>query len=170
MIDLTDGVVLLRAWRLEDAEWYASQSKDADIQQNTTEPANLTSAVVAEAIRRYADDPRHVGWAICDATTGELLGNLALDLPDGEVSYWLAGPARGRGVATRAVNALAAYAFGAHHLHELKLWTRRGNSASANVARRAGFVRAPNLDKTIEARGESWPAECYRLTPDALPS
>jgi [ribosomal protein S5]-alanine N-acetyltransferase len=109
---LTDDVIVLRPWRSDDAEWYATQSKDAAIQQNTAEPAGLTASTVADAIARYADDPDHLGWAICAAGTGELLGNASLDRTHGEVSYWVAATARGRGTATRAVRLVIAYAFG----------------------------------------------------------
>ena len=52
-------------------------------------------------------------------------------------------------------------------LEELRLWVRRGNKASVNVARSAGFVRAPDLDGDVAMREDVWPAEFYRLGRDA---
>jgi [ribosomal protein S5]-alanine N-acetyltransferase len=142
MRELTDGSIALRGWRLVDADWYASQVKDPEIQQHTKEPAELTAQQVREAISTYADDPNHRGWVICAAESGERLGNAALDLDGGRIAYWVAAPARGRGVATAAVRLMATYAFATSELEELRLWVRTGNHASARVAEKSGFVRA----------------------------
>ncbi|WP_020575378.1 GNAT family N-acetyltransferase [Actinopolymorpha alba] len=167
MSELTDGVIVLRPWHTDDAEWYATQSNDVEIQRNTAEPAHLTAAPVAEEIARYAADPRYPGWAICEADSGELLGNAGVDLAHGEVSYWVAAAARGRGIATRAVRLMAAYAFEISELEELRLWVKPGNAGSARVARKAGFTRAPELDNDVAIRDEVWRAEYYRMTRDA---
>jgi RimJ/RimL family protein N-acetyltransferase/SAM-dependent methyltransferase len=164
MRDLTDDVIVLRPWCFDDADWYATQSREVEIQRNTAEPAELTAESAAKAIARYAGDPRYRGGAIRGASTGELLGNASLDLATGHVSYWVAAAARGRGVATRAVRLMTACAFETSDLDELRLWVRAGNNASANVARKAGFVRAPELDRDVAIRDELWSAEYYRLT------
>jgi RimJ/RimL family protein N-acetyltransferase len=70
-----------------------------------------------------------------------------------DVGYWLAAPARGRGLATRAVELLAGWAFGDLDLERLELRTNPQNHASRAVAARAGFepvvapvVRRPECD------------------------
>ncbi len=161
MTELTDGTIVLRPWRLADADWYASQVKDPEIQRQTTESAELTAHQVREAISTYADDPYLRGWVICAAESGQLLGNAALDLDSGRISYWVAAAARGRGVATAAVRLMAAYGFDTSELDTLRLWVRAGNHASAKAAVKAGFVRAPELDATVEVKGEQWTAEYY---------
>ncbi len=102
--------------------------------------------------------------------TGELLGNAALDLAAGTLSYWVAAAARGRGVATAAVTLMAEYAFTLGGLSELRLWVRAGNRASARVAEKAGFTRAPALDRTIDVRGEPWIAHYYTRTRQPNPN
>jgi ribosomal-protein-alanine N-acetyltransferase len=169
MIELTDGSILLRPWRLEEADWYAAQVRDGQIQQHTSEPADLNAGQVREAILSYADDPDHLGWVITAADSGDLLGNAALDLATGAVSYWVATPARGRGAATAAVRLMADYAFDGGALNEVRLWVRAGNRASARVAEKAGFIRAPDLDETIPVRGEPWTAHYYTRTRAAAP-
>jgi ribosomal-protein-alanine N-acetyltransferase len=146
--ELSDGRVTLRPSRLAEAGWYAEQTRDPLIQQNTCEPADLTAEQVRTAILMYANDPQHRGWAIVATDTGELLGNTALNLDTGTVSYWVALAARGRGVASAAVRLLADYAFGAGSLTELRLWVRAGNRASARMAENAGFLCAcPRPDR-----------------------
>ncbi|QUW19873.1 GNAT family protein [Agrococcus sp. Marseille-Q4369] len=56
------------------------------------------------------------------------------------MSYWLAPAARGRGLASRALDTLSRRLF-AHGLHRLELGARANNPASIAVAERAGYVR-----------------------------
>ncbi|XVV16681.1 GNAT family N-acetyltransferase [Actinoplanes sp. CA-131856] len=151
-----DGVVALRPWSVDDAEWYAAAAGDELIQRFTSEPA----AVSVEALHKAIEaGPR--GFLIADSVTGERLGNIALG-EDGDVSYWLAAPARGRGVATRALRLFVEWAFGRSGLDELRLWTHAGNTASRAVAERAGFVRDPERDRRRRVKGEWWPTVAYR--------
>ena len=56
------------------------------------------------------------------------------------LGYGLLPAARGRGIATRALRVLVAWAFEAHpELVRVELWIVPGNDASARVAERAGF-------------------------------
>jgi len=122
---LTDGVVLLRQWQADDADWYADSIRDPVIQRYTSEPPALTTDQVRAAIADLANQAEAVGFVVCDATSGQRLGNIALrhTVGTGEVSYWVAAPARGRGVATRALRLLSDWAFAALELSEIQLWT-----------------------------------------------
>jgi RimJ/RimL family protein N-acetyltransferase len=164
----TDGVVALREWEPEDAQWYADSVQDPDIQRFTTDPPTLSADDVCTAIivLRSAEPPSDgslpdVGLLICDAITGERLGNIALAGRGAELSYWVAARARGRGVATRAVRLLADYAFDALHADELRLWTHSDNVGSASVAERAGFVRDPSEDRQRQVKGSTWDTRGY---------
>ncbi len=84
-------------------------------------------------------------YVIVDTGTGELLGGLTLQHFDPmrdsvEVGYWLFVEARGRGVATRAVEAAAEHAF-ANGIDRVEAHVRVGNVASERVLERAGFTR-----------------------------
>jgi RimJ/RimL family protein N-acetyltransferase len=60
----------------------------------------------------------------------------------GEVGYWVAAPARGRGIAARAVDAVSDWAFRVPRrrpLERLELLHSAGNHASCRVAEKAGF-------------------------------
>lgn len=120
--------------------------------------------VLAAIVRlRAAGDAE--GFVICDAVTGERLGNIALhhDGRAGEVSYWVAAGARGRGVAARALALFSAWSFQAVGLEELWLRTYRENVASQRAALRAGYQRAPERDGSAEVKGAVWPMLGYAL-------
>ncbi|MGW6583327.1 GNAT family N-acetyltransferase [Streptomyces globisporus] len=80
----------------------------------------------------------------------ELLGNVVmkqLDLVNGqaEMGYWTTAPARGRGVASRALAALTDWAFttfGEQGLLRLELLHQLDNVASCRVAEKCGYPLA----------------------------
>ena len=160
---LDDGVVRLRDWADEDSAWYAGSVRDPLIQRFTTVSPTLDAGQVLAAIvgLRAAGDAE--GFVICDAVTGERLGNIALrhDGRAGEVSYWVAPGARGRGVATRALALFSSWCFQAVALEELRLCVHRENVASQRAALRAGYQRAPERDKSQEVKGAVWPMLGY---------
>ncbi|MHA6763079.1 GNAT family N-acetyltransferase [Streptacidiphilus sp. PAMC 29251] len=163
---LDDGVVRLRGWAEEDAGWYAESVRDPLIQRFTTDPPTLDAAQVRAAIARLREAADQEGFLICDSVTGQRLGNIALrhDGQAGEISYWVAADARGRGVATRAVAQFSAWAFQSVGLDELWLRAHRDNVPSRQAASRAGFRRDPQRDKSQEAKGETWPMLGYALS------
>jgi RimJ/RimL family protein N-acetyltransferase len=84
-------------------------------------------------------------YVIEDTTDGSILGGVTLRHFDPmrgviEVGYWLFPDARGRGLATRAVRAVAREAF-AGGLSRIEANVRIGNDASERVLERAGFTR-----------------------------
>ena len=79
------------------------------------------------------------------------------------VGYWLAPAARGRGLATRAVRLVAAWAFTDPTLERLELMTLVGNDASGRVALRAGFRREGILRRYLDFRGALLDAVMYAM-------
>jgi ribosomal-protein-alanine N-acetyltransferase len=65
---------------------------------------------------------------------------LDLDQGEGEAAYWVLPPARGRGVATRALRAVTDWMFTYVGLHRVYLEHSTRNEASCRVATGAGFV------------------------------
>ncbi len=80
---------------------------------------------------------------IADAATDAPLGGIRLFLHGDavEFGYWLGPEARGRGLATRALQVVAAEVFVRLRPSRLELRTTVGNVASEGVAARAGFSR-----------------------------
>ncbi len=134
---------LLRAlapgdWRLEQA-----LSRTPDVPPWTYYPPNLSDDDARRRVERSLERARD-GLAYRYAVVGpdeQVVGSVGTTIPDGvpEVFYALLPAGRGRGLATRAVTALADWVLASGH-DEVRLWTLEGNAASEAVARRAGFV------------------------------
>ena len=145
--DRTDGVVTLRRWRSGDAADVARACADPETARWLPVPVPYT----AEAGQQYVQEMVPGLWvggaaanvAVVDAASGGLLGAIGLTLRDGigEVGYWTAPWARGRGVATRATVLHTAWALDALALPRVELLADVGNLGSQRVAERAGFVR-----------------------------
>ena len=84
-------------------------------------------------------------FAIDDRATGALLGMCGLHLREqpevAEVGYWIAAPARRRGIATRAARLVSRWALATFPLLRLELMTHPDNLGSQRVAEGAGFTR-----------------------------
>jgi RimJ/RimL family protein N-acetyltransferase len=107
---------------------------------------------------------------IADASTDAFLGTIALmrfSWPDrrGEIGYWVAPSARGRGVATRAVRLLSRWALGDLGLARLALHVHPDNRTSQTVAERAGFTREGVLRSWEERHGERVDTVVFSLLP-----
>ncbi|MGI5498606.1 GNAT family N-acetyltransferase [Lentzea sp. CA-135723] len=155
----------LREWTEADAAWYAETTRDPEVQRYTTDPPTITADQVAAAIAALPANPSTASFCIEDG--GERCGNVAVDFTGGvgHVSYLVAAPARGRGLATEALTAFVAWILTHHAPAELRLWTHRDNTGSRKVAERAGFVRDPARDEDREIKGEIWPTVAYHLVP-----
>ena len=120
-------------------------------------------------IQRFtAESPAlNAGQVLVAIVTGERLGNIALrhDGRAGEVSYWVAAGARGRGVAARALALFSSWSFQAVGLKELWLRAHSENVASQRAALRAGYQRDPGRDGPEEVKGAVWPMLGYALRP-----
>ena len=164
---LADALVRLRGWALSDAEWYAdTAAHDELIQRFTSEPPRLTLEQVRAAFVGLAGRDDAAGFLICDPVSGQRWGNIAVEHRDGigHVSYWLAGSARGRGVATCALRLFSRWILATLPVTELTLWTHAENTASRAVAERVGFVRDPDRDQPRQIKGILWHTVAYRLT------
>jgi RimJ/RimL family protein N-acetyltransferase len=86
----------------------------------------------------------NLALAICDKTpSGELLGAISLHVSSahshGEIGYWIGLDSWGKGFATEAARALAAYAFAELGLHRLQGRHFTRNVASGRVLQKLGM-------------------------------
>jgi len=76
--------------------------------------------------------------------------------------------ARGRGVATRALRLIAAWAVEEIGAGRVQLYTDPANEASQRVAEKAGFRREGMLRSWTEIKGSRRDVVMYSLLPDDL--
>lgn len=109
-------------------------------------------------IERAAAAWRDGSWAvfrIAERATDQVVGGVNLRFADNqiaEISYFLRESARGRGMATRAVQLVARWAFDDLGIQRIELRAHPANEASRRVAERAGFSF-----EGIERASRSWP-------------
>jgi RimJ/RimL family protein N-acetyltransferase len=148
---LSDEVVALRLWRVDDAPAVAAAiDGDPEIASwldQVPQPYGLDDAYqYIAACRRGWDEGTLANFAVVDAAAGRLLGSLGIrlaDLPPGvaEAGYWVAREARGRGVATRALRLAARWILEQGEVERLQLRADALNVPSQRVAEKAGFRR-----------------------------
>ncbi|GGR61944.1 hypothetical protein GCM10010169_00330 [Micromonospora fulviviridis] len=145
---LTDGVVTLRRVAPADADALYRLHARPEVVANRVPPVPPTRASI-ERRCRLAESRWLAGQsadlAILDAATGTVAGGCALmyDEPatgQAMLGYSMLPEARGRGLATRAVGLVAAWAF---DIGLARLWagTRPENVASQRVLTKTGFQR-----------------------------
>jgi len=153
--DLGDGAAL-RPWRRDDAdELHALIEANRD----HLRPWMPWADQDLEATRRYLLDvttsPRDVQRAI--TLHGRIVGAIGLIHPAGfpMLGYWLDTGAQGRGIATRALEAVVEHAFADLGYERLELRAGVGNTRSRAVAERAGFQLVRTIPDAAVIDGRS---------------
>ena len=147
---LSDGVVALRPWTDGDVPAIAEACQEEEIVRWLDQvPQPYTEADAREWVAitgRSWTDGSMATFAIVDPASARLLGSIGLRFADpgqgvGEVGYWVSREARGRGVASRALRLVAAWALVDCGLARLQLRTDERNVPSQRVAEKVGFRR-----------------------------
>ncbi|MFJ6616826.1 GNAT family N-acetyltransferase [Kitasatospora sp. NPDC091335] len=142
-----DGL-LLRPFEDADAPALIEAYRDETLRRFTRTPVDDAGQAAYWLSLQYDGWAAGTRYAFAVLDAGELVGNVVLKrgTPGGEraeVGYWTAGPARGRGVAPRAVEALTAWAFATFAeggLRRIDLLHEADNHASCRVAEKSGFA------------------------------
>ncbi len=147
-VELTDGDLLLRPWRLADVPAVTRACQDPDILRWTSMPRPYVAEHAHGFITGFAargwQDATSTQFGVFDAGTGELLGSASLITLDrtagtAEIGFWSAPSARGRSVSERAGRLIARWAFATLGVRRLAWRAEIGNHASRLVAQRLGF-------------------------------
>jgi RimJ/RimL family protein N-acetyltransferase len=153
-VEIHEAGLVLRPWEPDDADGVYRACQDPEILRWTTVPRpyerHHAEAFTASALDAWAAE-RSAPLGVFDEETGELLGScglVALDRAEGwgEIGYWVAPWARGRGVATRAARATARWALETLGLRRLVWRAEVGNHISRLIALRIG-VRMEGLQR-----------------------
>ena len=139
--------VRLRPLRASDAAAIFAACQDPEIPRWTHVPYPYTRQDADAFIAHSAHGDGSLTFAAVgadDALIG-VLSLMDLDREPGyaELGYWLAAPARGRGLATQAVRLLTAHAHQDLGLERVEIHVHQENTASLRVPERAGYKRLP---------------------------
>jgi RimJ/RimL family protein N-acetyltransferase len=150
---LTDGVILLDAHAVEDAEAHL-RGEDEEMRRRFDAARPATLAETRRAMRRWIEG-RATGRPMfayaLRGPSGLLMGGCELRIRSAEsadVSYWVFPPFRGRGHAVRAVDLLCEATRSMVWLHRLEARVAPDNPGSRRVAEKAGFIDAGIVDET----------------------
>ena len=157
---LTDGVVLLRAPRADDIDDITRGAADPEVQRYTTVPSPYlrehaewfvdhfggASWGIAEPFGIDGGGPAllQAAFAITEVPDDQFLGavglhNVDLEAASGEVGYWMSPGSRGRGLMTRTLGLVLAWAFDEVGLSAVSWEAMVGNDSSRSVAEAHGF-------------------------------
>jgi len=142
--------VRLRPLHPDDAPSIAQTWSESAVRHWLSVPTDDLAARAASYIarKRHVDNAAHGSWwVICSPGSDDFCGVIGLqrfEAGNAEVGYWVAAEARGHGLASAAVDAVATYAFmaeaaGGLGLRRLRAGIADGNVASVKVAENAGF-------------------------------
>ncbi len=145
---LSDGRIGVRPIAPGDISDIVAACRDPEIPRWTRVPSPYTREDAEQFLAVATAEARAgagVALAVCDAASDRLIGTVGLMEVDrergyGEIGYWIAAPARGRGAASAAVVLLRDWAHSELGLAEIELLPHRDNRPSRRVAERAGFV------------------------------
>ncbi|HSI81657.1 MAG TPA: GNAT family protein [Solirubrobacterales bacterium] len=158
---LSDGTVRLRLVADADVPAVAAACDDPEIARYTTIPSPYAPRHAREwarQARRGLESGTDLQTVVVAEDGGELLGAVGLNAIDPATGrcaagYWVAAPARGRGVATRALRLLCRYGFDELGLDRIEAWIDPGNTGSLRVAERLGFAREGLLRSFMPING-----------------
>jgi RimJ/RimL family protein N-acetyltransferase len=173
---LSDSVVTLRAFTLDDVDWVTEGCRDPDVARFTGvphpyEPDHAREWIGAQEDGRARGEGLHL--AVTAASDGAPLGSvgmqrMAWDQLRGEIGYWIAPWGRGRGAAPSAVRLLAVHGFEVTGLRRIEVIPYVDNPASQRVAEKVGCHREGVLRSYFLAHGERHDCVMYSLLPGDL--
>ena len=165
---LTDGVVTLRLPDEGDLAAIDLGLHDPDVVRWFDQPVSSAADVLALNRARWAD--ASPTFSICEqdlACVGHVWMNRSTsDTTAGSIGYWLLPEARGRGLATRAVQLISDWAIEDLGIRRLRLYTEPGNERSQRVAERSGFWRIGTIASHGEVDGRTVDHVLYERVPE----
>jgi [ribosomal protein S5]-alanine N-acetyltransferase len=146
---LTDGTIRLEPLGDQHLAGLAGLGRDPLIQRNTRVPEPWIEGFERQWLDGYEEGwavGTQAGFAIVEPATGEFLGIAGLvdiqpEARQGEIGYLVTEPARGRGIATRALAFVTEYALDERKLERVELLIATDNEASIRVAEHGGYKR-----------------------------
>lgn len=175
-IELTDGVALLRPFRLEDAKPLHKAVRDslADLKpwmSWASDAYSFEDAVDFIRISRARWEERTLyAFAITDAESGEVLGGCSLSHKHPvyhfcNLGYWVWSSRHGEGMAGRAAKLAARFGFEHGGLIRVEIVMAAGNDRSRRVAEKVGAHYEGILRNRMVVGKAVYDAHMYSLLP-----
>jgi RimJ/RimL family protein N-acetyltransferase len=174
--EISDGTVLLRPFRLEDAEetYNAVRESLADLKPwmswaHDDYSFNETREFIRITRARW-NEGTLFAFAITDERTGLVLGGCSLSHIHPVYSlcnlgYWVRSSRHGQGIAGQAAKLAARYAFEKAGLIRVEIVIALGNQASIRVAEKVGAHYEGILRNRMVVGREVYDAHMYSLIP-----
>jgi RimJ/RimL family protein N-acetyltransferase len=142
-MELRDGDLVLRPWTEDDVPAIVAGCNDPEVAHWIPTIPHPYTEEDARAFLRGEAAPAHEAMAV--ERGGRVVGGIGMGLSASgyraSIGYWVATPARGQGICTRALRLLCRHAFEDLELHAVQLVTDPENLASQRVAEKVGFQR-----------------------------
>jgi RimJ/RimL family protein N-acetyltransferase len=154
-VELRDGELVLREWTEADVPALVAACNDPEIPRwIPVIPSPYTEDDALAFIRgEIPSSPEH-SFAITrdDVLVGAIGMGVNSHNYRGHIGYWVAAPARGRGICTRALTMISRWGLEELGLQRLELITDPDNVASQRVAEKVGFRREGILRSHLRHR------------------
>ena len=168
---ISDGEIRLRLHADSDVPAIIAACQDPEIPRWTRVPEPYGEADAKgwlDQESRGRSRGELLGLLVVDPADDHLLGSVGIVHLDHEerrceLGYWVTREARGRGLATRAVRMLSAWAFENLPADRIEIHAEPENAASRRVAERVGFRFEGVLRSYIVNKGVRRDAASYSL-------
>lgn len=170
--------LILRPWSEADIDAITEACQDADTLRYVPVPAPYTRADAETFVRETSPNARAAGTAVVfgvfEAASGRAVAEVGLhrikDLGAGhggagEIGYWTAPGARGRGFMTEAAREVCRWGFRELGLARIEWVAIAGNEPSWRVVEKLGFTREGTLRSWLvhrERRRDAWVGSLLR--------
>ncbi len=171
-VELRDGDLAMRPWTEDDIPALVVACNDPEITHwIPVIPSPYTEADALAFVRGEIPSLPEHSFAI--TRDGVLVGAIGMGVNSlnyrGHIGYWVAAPARGQGVCTRALTLVSSWGLEELGLQRLELITDPGNVASQRVAEKVGFRREGVLRSHLQHRdGRRRDSVMFSLLPGEL--
>ena len=143
-MELRDGELMLRPWTEADVPALVVACNDPEIVRWI--PVIPSPYTEQDALAFISGEARpELDYSLAITREDVVVGSIGMTVDAmgylGRIGYWVAAPARGAGVCTRALRLLSRWALDELDLQRLELTTDPDNVASQQVAEKVGFRR-----------------------------
>ncbi|HEV7127569.1 MAG TPA: GNAT family N-acetyltransferase [Ktedonobacterales bacterium] len=148
-----EGLVL-RRWTTADLEAMVALFDEANIARWTPLQSPFDATAATAYVERACSLAATRLQLAITVDGDEPLGEVMLDVPTAVAGYMVGARFRRQGLASRALRVITAYAHGVARLGAVNLHVATANSASAEVARRAGYTLSEAPLERVQNKGE----------------